>query len=120
MAKKTLVFGVSLKAHRISNMAVGRLLRNGHEVVAFGMKVGEVNGVRIDNELILYEDVDTVTLYINPSRQEHYFSHIIALNPRRVIFNPGTENMEFYRLLMENDITIDVSCTLTLLATDQY
>ena len=120
MANKTLVFGASLKRERISNMAVGRLHRNGHEVVAFGMKEGNIDGVDVDTDLIMYDDVDTVTLYIKPGRQNQYFNYIVGLNPRRVIFNPGTENPEFYALLHTYNIEIDVSCTLTLLSTDQY
>ena len=120
MNNKTLVFGASLKPERYSNIAINKLLRYNHNVKAFGKKEGEVNGVTIDTNLIQYDDIDTVTLYLNPQRQKDYYDYIISLNPKRVIFNPGTENPEFYNLLKQNNIDFEVACTLVLLATDQY
>jgi predicted CoA-binding protein len=118
--KKTLVFGASLKPSRYSNYAIQRLVANDHEAVAFGLRIGEVDGVNIDNELKDYKDIDTVTLYLNAKRQKEYYDYIIGLNPKRVIFNPGTENPEFYQLLKGNNIDFEVSCTLVLLSTNQY
>ena len=120
MNKKTLVLGASLKEVRYSNIAIHRLIAKGHEIKAFGLRQGEVNGITIDTELINYQDIDTVTLYLNPKRQEAYYNYIIGLKPKRVIFNPGTENAEFYSLLKENNIDFEVACTLVLLATNQY
>ena len=120
MSKKTLVLGASLKAGRYSNLAIHRLRNNNHNVVAFGLKSGEINDVKIDTELLPYEDIDTVTLYLNPQRQEAYYDYIIGLNPKRVIFNPGTENPEFYMLLKANNIDFEIACTLVLLGTGQY
>jgi len=117
---KTLVFGASLKPNRYSNYAIQRLVDNNHEVVAFGLKDGEVDGVSIDTSLKAYEDLDTVTLYLNAKRQIAYDDYIIGLKPRRVIFNPGTENPEFFKLLKENNIDFEVACTLVLLSTNQY
>ena len=69
---------------------------------------------------IAYKNIDTVTLYLNPKRQEEYYDYIISLQPRRVIFNPGTENMEFIKLLKNNQIESEIACTLVLLSTNQY
>lgn len=120
MGKKTLVLGASLKADRYSNIAIDRLRQQNHEVVAFGLKKGEVNDVSIDTELLDYEDVDTITLYLNPKHQEAYYDYILDLKPKRVIFNPGTENPELYKILKDNNVEFEVACTLVLLATDQY
>ena len=120
MNKKTLVFGASLKPNRYSNYAVQRLVANHFEVVAFGLKAGEISGVNIENELLPYKDIHSVTLYLNPKRQKDYFDYIISLKPKRVIFNPGTENPEFYSLLREKDIFFEAACTLVLLSTNQY
>lgn len=120
MKKKTLVMGASLKPERYSNIAINRLVNYNHEVIAFGLKYGEEKGVKIDTELMPYKAVDTVTLYLNPKRQETYYDYIIGLNPKRVIFNPGTENPEFYNILKQNDIKFEAACTLVLLATNQY
>lgn len=118
--KKTLVIGASLNPGRYSNIAINRLVNAGHPVVAVGLKKGEVAGVSIDTEKVNYEAVDTVTLYLNPQRQQEYYDYIISLNPKRVVFNPGTENPEFYELLHNKGIKTEVACTLVLLATQQY
>lgn len=120
MNKKTLVLGASLKPNRYSNYAIQRLVANKHDVVAFGLKKGIVSGVEIDTDLLPYEDIDTVTLYLNPKRQEAYYDYVVSLNPKRVIFNPGTENSEFYKILEENNIGFEAACTLVLLSTNQY
>ena len=118
--KKTLVFGASLNPNRYSHYAIQRLVANKHEVVAFGLREGEVEGVMIDTELKPYEDIDTVTLYMNAKRQKEYYNYIMSLKPERIIFNPGTENPEFFKLLEENNINFEMSCTLVLLSTNQY
>ncbi|WP_298346900.1 CoA-binding protein [uncultured Algibacter sp.] len=120
MNKKTLVLGASLKPNRYSNYAVQRLVANEVEVVAFGMRRGEIAGVEVDTELLPYNGIDTVTLYLNPKRQQAYYDYVVSLNPKRVIFNPGTENPEFYNILKENNIEFEVACTLVLLSTNQY
>jgi predicted CoA-binding protein len=91
-----------------------------HEVVAFGMREGEEAGIVIDTELKDYKDIDTVTLYLKPKRQEEYYNYIVSIKPKRVIFNPGTENPELYTILKENDIAFEVACTLVLLSANQY
>lgn len=120
MSKKTLVIGASLKPARYSNIAINRLKQHNHEVKAYGLKMGEVAGVAIDTELIPYQNIDTITLYLNPKRQEAYYDYIVGLKPNRVIFNPGTENPEFYKLLEAHNINYEVACTLVLLGTGQY
>jgi len=118
--KKTLVFGASLKPYRYSNLAIHRLVESGVETLAFGLKEGEVSGVKISNSLYKISDIHTITLYINPKRQEEYYEVIVTLAPKRVIFNPGTENSYFYKILKNNNIEVDVACTLVLLGTGQY
>ncbi|MGJ8592363.1 MAG: CoA-binding protein [Aquaticitalea sp.] len=120
MTKKTLVFGASINPGRYSYLAMNRLVANDHEVVAFGLKQGEVAGVEIDTELKSYEAIDTITLYMNPQRQMAYYDYFVSLNPKRVIFNPGTENPELYKLLRENQIDFEQACTLVLLNINQY
>lgn len=120
MGKKTLVLGASLKAHRYSNIVINRLVEKQHEVVAIGLREGEVAGVKIDTERPNYKEIDTVTLYLNSSRQETYYEYIISLQPKRVIFNPGTENDVFVALLEKNNIEAEVACNLVLLSINQY
>lgn len=120
MHKKTLVIGASIKSHRYSNYAISRLVSNNHEVVAIGLKKGEVEGVQIETELIQFEGINTVTIYLNALRQSAFYDYLVSLNPGRVIFNPGTENPELYSILKDNNIAFEESCTLVLLSTNQY
>ena len=118
--KKTLVFGASLKPQRYSNIAIHRLIKNNIKTVAFGLREGTVDSVKIKTSLSEFEDIHTVTLYLNPTRQKEYYNKIVALKPKRVLFNPGTENPEFYNILKENGIEVEVACTLVLLSIGQY
>lgn len=120
MKNLTLVIGASLNPNRYSNIAIKRLRDRKIPVVALGLKKGKVFDISIDDEKRDYSNIDTVTLYLNPKRQEEYYNFIIGLKPRRVIFNPGTENMEFLKLLEENNIASEIACTLVLLSTNQY
>ncbi|WP_222983641.1 CoA-binding protein [Flagellimonas meishanensis] len=117
---KTLVFGASLKPNRYSNLAIQRLVESGIAVEAFGIHEGEAHGVPIKSNLDEFGHIDTITLYLNPQRQQDYYEAIMDLSPRRVIFNPGTENPEFQHKLKEAGISVEVACTLVLLATGQY
>lgn len=119
---KTLIIGASNNPNRYSYRAAFSLQYNGFDFIPFGVKRGDLIGRTIHNEWKdeWREQVDTVTLYINPSLQGQYEDLIIALKPRRVIFNPGTENHSFAKRLAENEIEVEIACTLVLLSTNQY
>lgn len=118
--KKTIVFGASLKEERYSNQAIRMLREYGHPVVAHGLRAGRVGDVDIETDKKIYRDIDTVSLYLNPERQEEFYDYIIELKPNRVIFNPGTENPNFYKRLIRNNIGYEEACTLVLLRTNQF
>ena len=120
MVKKTLVLGASLNTDRYSNIAVKKLLLNNFNVKALGSKTGNINGVQIEKDHIFFKKIHTVTLYLNTDRQKQFYDYIISLKPKRVIFNPGTENDEFYHLLEKESIDYIEACTLVLLSTNQY
>jgi len=120
MTRKTLVLGASFKEHRYSNIAIKKLLSNECEVEAIGLKEGQVNNVIVRTGKPSFDEIDPVTVYLNPERQKEYYEYIIALQPQRVIFNPGTENPEFEAVLSKEKINVEVACTLVLLATKQY
>lgn len=119
-----LIIGASLKKERYSNIAINMLTEFKHTVYALGLRKGTVKGIEIetDRDLVVPSnvDIDTVTLYLNPSRQKAYYDYIIGLKPNRIIFNPGTENDEFYELLEKSSIKYEVACTLVLLRTGLF
>ncbi len=118
--KKTLVLGASENPARYSYLAINRLKNNQHPIVAIGKKRGVVAGIPIETEQIPAEDIDTITLYLNPAHQKQYYDYIISLHPKRIIFNPGTENDELAELALSNNIKSLEACTLVLLSTGQY
>jgi hypothetical protein len=118
--KKTLILGASDNPSRYSYLALNRLRNNGHPVVAIGKKKAKVSDVELDTEQKPLNDIDTVTLYLNPAHQKQYYNYILAIHPKRVIFNPGAENEELETLLKENGIQPVEACTLVLLSTGQY
>ncbi|MEY4052953.1 MAG: hypothetical protein RIR64_1938 [Bacteroidota bacterium] len=116
----TLILGATPNADRYGFMATALLVEKGHAVYPFGIKKGEIQGTPIMNEWPTNERIDTVTLYLGPSAQEAYYNAILDLNPRRIIFNPGTENPMLNSLATENGIETIEACTLVMLKTGQY
>ena len=120
MNKKTLVIGTSTNPERYSYLAVNKLLKHKHSVLAIGLKNGTITSVTIETTLLPYENIDTVTLYVNPANQKQYYSYIISLQPKRIIFNPGTENPELEKMAEDKGIETIEACTLVMLSVGNY
>ena len=118
--KKTLVLGASANPARYSFLAINRLRAHDHPVVAVGKKNGQVLDVPISTDHVAAADVDTIALYLNPRNQVEYYDYILDINPKRIIFNPGTENDELIQKARENNIEPVIGCTLVMLSTNQY
>jgi uncharacterized protein len=118
--KKTLVLGASDNPSRYSYLAVQRLRQQGLPVVAIGRKHVLVADVTVETQKTAFDNIDTVTLYLNPVNQKEYYDYIVSLHPRRIIFNPGAENEELASLAKQNNIQPVEACTLVLLSTGQY
>lgn len=118
--KKTLILGASTNTARYSYLVANKLVRKGHEIVNVGRKVGKVAGVEIEPAEDIHNDIDTVTLYVGPKNQDVYYDYIIKTKPKRVIFNPGTENETLKQMLEAADIEPVEACTLVMLNTGQY
>lgn len=119
-SKKTLVLGASENPSRYSFLAINKLLNYQHEVVAIGNRKGSVGPVDIITEQTAFDNVDTITLYLNPTNQKPYYDYILATKPKRIIFNPGTENIELESLAEGAGIKTMEACTLVMLSTGQY
>jgi len=118
--KKTLILGASTNPSRYANLAANRLVSHGHPIINVGLKAGEVAGVAIEKPELIHTDLDTITLYLGPQNQPEYYDYIIKSKPKRIIFNPGTENPELEELAEANGIECTEACTLVLLSTGQY
>jgi len=117
---KTVVIGASEKPERYAQLASMSLQKHGYEVIPVGLKEGIINGIPILKKDTKIDNVDTVTLYVGPAHQPLWYDYILSLKPKRVIFNPGTENPELEQLLIKNGIEFTQACTLVLLSTAQY
>ena len=118
--KKTIVLGASTNPARYSYTATMRLKNQGFETIPVGIKKGDIEGLVIQNGTPDIEGVDTITLYMNPQRQKPFYDYIIGLKPKRIIFNPGTENPVLMNMAREAGIETVVACTLVMLATGEY
>lgn len=119
-SKVTLVVGASENTSRYSNIAIKRLIEHQLPVLAMGTKKGIVENVIIETDFSSFKNIDTVTLYVGPTNQSALIPQIIALHPRRIIFNPGTENPAFVKVANENGIETEIACTLVLLSLNSY
>jgi predicted CoA-binding protein len=118
--KKTLVLGASANPARYSFLALRKLASYGHPVVAIGKKKGSVGDIEIETDHLPVTDIDTITLYLNPTNQLQYIDYILGLKPKRIIFNPGTENDQLIKSAMENGIEPVIGCTLVMLSIGNY
>ena len=120
-AKVTLVLGATPNPARYAYVAAKRLLAAGHRVLLVGSKDGQIEGIDIQKGMPQPDEpIDTVTLYVGPRHQPSYYDYLLQLSPRRIIFNPGTENPELMQLAKAAGIETEVACTLVLLSTGGY
>lgn len=120
MSKKTVIVGATPNTDRTAYEAVLKLKKYGHPVVALGIKEGVIDGVTIDTGRPLLTGVDTVTLYVGPKHQPGWYDYILGLKPKRIVFNPGTENPEFFQMAKERNIDAVEACTLVMLSLGNF
>lgn len=116
----TLVVGASSNPERYAYKAIKQLNAKGYPVLAFGLKNDSVDGIEIQTHLQFSTPIDTITMYVGPDRQQSLIPELLKLHPRRIIFNPGTENPSFIQQAQKQGIITEIACTLVLLSTDQY
>ena len=120
MNKKTLVLGATPNPERYAYRAANNLAKNGHSIVNVGLQSGEIAGVPIEKPGTIYNDIDTITLYVGPQNQKSLYDYILKTHPKRLIFNPGAENAELKKMANDNGIETEYACTLVLLSIGQY
>lgn len=120
MSKKTIVIGASDNVERYSYKATIALQKHKHEVFPIGIRSGKINDLSIITDKPMIENVDTITLYVGPQNQNAWKEYIFNIHPKRVIFNPGTENLEFQKALESKGIEPVEACTLVMLSIGNY
>lgn len=124
-SKKTLILGATPNPTRYAYLAAERLTNKKHEIVPVGIKKGEVFGSQIEyqtenQDFTIHTDIDTITLYVGVKNQPEWYNYILETKPKRIIFNPGTENPELMKKAQEAGIEVEAACTLVLLSSNQY
>ena len=115
-----MVLGASTNEERYSCLAVKKLLKYGFPVCAIGLREGEIDGVKIDLPGTPFENIHTVTIYVGAKNQQPYYDYVLKLAPKRVIFNPGTQNVDFEKKLRDAGIHVTHACTLIMLSNQLY
>jgi predicted CoA-binding protein len=118
---KVAVVGASEKEERYSNKAMKLLMEFNHEVLPVAPKGDSILDLKVHRSLTdISHDIDTVTMYVGPKNQDKIIQDILSIKPKRVIFNPGTENIEAYEQLKTNGIEVVEDCTLIMLNQDRF
>lgn len=118
--EKVAVLGASDNPERYSYMAHQMLEENGHSVELVSPRYDNIEGKKVHKDLSTLTNIDTLTMYVNPDISTKMKEQIFKLNPKRVIFNPGTENPALEKELTDKGIQIEEACTLVLLRTNQF
>ena len=121
MSELVLIIGASNNSERYSNKALNLLLSKGHKVIAVNPRDQIKNALKTVLGLSQVKDkIDTITVYLRPQLLKPDINEIVRINPKRVIFNPGTEDPEIISFVENNGIKVQLACTLVLLNTNQY
>ena len=120
--KKTAIIGATTNPARYAYFAAELLTEHNHSIVPIGIKKGKV----ADEEILdirqkpSVDGIDTVTLYLGPQNQTEWYDYILSLEPKRIIFNPGTENRELAQKAEAKGIETLEACTLVMLRVGNY
>ncbi|SMD33034.1 hypothetical protein SAMN04488029_1397 [Reichenbachiella faecimaris] len=120
--KLTVVLGATADPSRYAYLAAERLKNHKQPFKLVSIKKGELFGepfLDLKSKPTISE-VHTVTLYIGAVRLAEWHDYILNLNPKRIIFNPGTENLELAKAAEAMGIETVFGCTLVMLGTGQY
>jgi predicted CoA-binding protein len=120
MSKDTVVIGATPSEEKYGYKATVSLKKHGHKVYPVGIHSGNIEGLDIITEKPMIQNVDTVTLYVGPKNQDAWKEYIYSLKPRRIVFNPGTENPQFEAEAREKGIEAVEACTLVMLSIGNY
>jgi uncharacterized protein len=115
------ILGASRLPDRFAYKAFKMLQEYGHTPIPVTPKFDEIEGVKAYASLNdVKEPVDTLTMYVGPDLSTKLSPDIMMLKPRRVIFNPGSENPELAAKLEAAGVKVVEQCTLVLLRAGKF
>jgi uncharacterized protein len=116
MTKNVVVLGATPKEDRFAYRAMQMLAEHGHNPIPVNPAFDEVLDRRCYGSIAeVTEPIDTVTMYVGPTRSEPLISEIVQARPRRIIMNPGAENEQLAAAAQANGIEVVTGCTLVML-----
>lgn len=119
--KRVVILGASHKEHRFSYKAMKALTSYGADIVLVHPTLTDVEGRPVLASLgDVSGDVDTITVYVNPDVSSTLTDAFLSLAPKRVIFNPGTENPILEAQLVTAGIAVVNYCTLIMLSEGRF
>ena len=125
MSQLVVIIGASDKPHRYANMAMHSLIEHGHDVYLVNPFKSDIENTPCYSSIAdivgaIADEIDTVTLYVNPNRFQDHIDEVIKARPKRIIMNPGTEDAALEKRLSEAGINVLRACTLVMLNTGQF
>lgn len=121
MKEKVAILGASHNPERYAYKAFKMLQEYGHDPVPVNPGRVEIEGKKVFPALGAIDfPIDTLTMYVGPAISTSLANDILALRPKRVIFNPGSENPELEKKLEQKGVQVLEACTLVLLRTNQF
>lgn len=118
--KKTVVIGASDNPDRYAYKATAQLNLHGYEVVPVGLTEGTIGEIKVLTGFPEINDVDTVSVYVSKAKQAYWRNYIFNLKPKRIIFNPGTENTDLAEEAKMKGMEVLEACTLVMLSVGIY
>ena len=119
-SERVLVLGASDNPERYSHKAIIMLQQHGYTPVLVHPRIECINGIPVHHSLAEVQDIDILTVYVNPQLSDKMKDEILNLGAKRVIFNPGTENESLKEELIKKGVEVEYACTLVLLSTGQF
>lgn len=121
MLEVVAIIGASEKKDRFAHKAMMALLEHGHEVRLVNPFKDAIDGQKCFSAVTdIKEQINTVTLYVNPKRFKQHLDEVVQANPDRVIMNPGTEDADMEKRLQDAGIKVSRACTLVLLSSGRF
>lgn len=115
------LIGASDKPERFSYQALILLKQKGHQVFPVHQRLKTIEGLAVFPSIKdIMETIDTVSLYVSADISSSIAADILGIRPKRIIFNPGTENPDLAQKARAQGIGTVNGCTLVMLGSGQF
>ncbi len=113
MEKTIVIVGASADRRKYGNKAVRAFRDGGWKVYPVNPKEKIIEGIRCYASLKeIPAPVDRVSLYVPPSVGRKILDDIVALQPKEVFFNPGSEDDDLIREAERRGLPVVQACSI--------